>query len=209
MLLIVEPDPRAAALIRDELERAGHRTVTASTARRALQLTDATSPDLVVLDLRAPDGLALCRRLAPHRPVVVLSARDPIAALEAGADDVLGSSFVPRELALRIRAVLRRAATPAEAVHTLGTITLAPAAREVRREGVEITLTAKEYELLLFLALHANTVVTRDELLASVWGFRAPGASRTVDVHVAQLRRRLGAPELIRTVRGIGYKLVV
>jgi DNA-binding response OmpR family regulator len=143
--------------------------------------------------------------------VIMLTARDQeadrVAGLELGADDYVPKPFSPRELTARVKAVLRRTGpAKAEAVTVLGPITLARGAREVTVDGRPVELTQREFDLLEFLLRHAGQVVTRDQLLESVWGFISPGQTRTVEVHVAQLRKKLGHPELIRTVRGLGYK---
>jgi DNA-binding response OmpR family regulator len=142
----------------------------------------------------------------------MLTARDEVtdrvAGLEVGADDYVSKPFSPRELAARVKAVLRRAGSAGSMadVITLGPLTVAPGAREVRLDGREIDLTQREFDLLEYLVRNAGQVVTRDRLLESVWGFISPGETRTVEVHVAQLRKKLGRPNLIRTVRGVGYK---
>ena len=143
----------------------------------------------------------------------MLTARDEepdrVAGLEVGADDYVAKPFSPRELTARVKAVLRRAgrgAGRADDVLELGPVVLAGGAREVHVDGNEVELTQREFDLLEYLLRHAGQVVTRDQLLESVWGFQSPGETRTVEVHVAQLRKKLGHPELIRTVRGLGYK---
>jgi len=147
-------------------------------------------------------------------PVIMLTARDEeadrVAGLEIGADDYIAKPFSPRELVARVRAVLRRARNgkPAVDMLELGPVRVSLPAREVRLDGAEIELTPKEFDLLAYLVRHAPAVVSRDDLLERVWGFVYPGETRTVEVHVAQLRKKLGAPELIRTVRGVGYKAV-
>jgi DNA-binding response OmpR family regulator len=142
---------------------------------------------------------------------VILSARDEVAdrvaGLELGADDYLPKPFSPRELTARVKAVLRRAGPAAvEEALTLGPVSILSAAREVRVDGVEIELTQREFDLLEYLARNRGRVVGRDELLELVWGFAAPGQTRTIEVHIAQLRKKLGRAELIRTVRGVGYR---
>ena len=145
----------------------------------------------------------------------MLTARDEepdrVAGLEVGADDYVAKPFSPRELTARVKAVLRRSGrtgsgASGEDVLSLGRVLLSRGAREVRVDGVEIELTQREFDLLEYLVRHAGQVVTRDQLLECVWGFRSPGETRTVEVHVAQVRRKLGYPELIRTIRGVGYK---
>jgi two-component system, OmpR family, alkaline phosphatase synthesis response regulator PhoP len=157
----------------------------------------------------------VCRRIAGEVPVIMLTARDEeadrVAGLEVGADDYVAKPFSPRELTARVKAVLRRAGSAwssadAQDVIELGPVVLARGAREVRVDGTEVELTQREFDLLEFLLRHAGQVVSRDQLLESVWGFRSPGETRTVEVHVAQLRKKLGHAELIRTVRGLGYK---
>jgi len=146
--------------------------------------------------------------------VIMLTARDEeadrVAGLELGADDYVTKPFSPREVMARVKAVLRRtsASPPAEDVSQVGPVTVARAAREVHVDGRRVTLTQREFDLLEYLVRRAGRVVTRDELLESVWGFVSPGETRTVEVHVAQLRKKLGHPDLIETVRGLGYKMV-
>ena len=172
---------------------------------------------LVILDIGLPgiDGFEVCRRIAGEVPVIMLTARDEeadrVAGLEVGADDYVAKPFSPRELTARVKAVLRRAGSarsPADAqdVLELGPVVLARGAREVHVDGAEVELTQREFDLLEYLLRHAGQVVSRDQLLESVWGFRSPGETRTVEVHVAQLRKKLGHADLIRTVRGLGYK---
>ena len=135
---------------------------------------------------------------------------DRVAGLELGADDYVAKPFSPRELVARVRAVLRRSQNgkPVSDMLEMGPVTVSLPAREVRLDGTEIVLTPKEFDLLAYLVQHAGVVVSRDDLLERVWGFIYPGQTRTVEVHVAQLRKKLGEPDLIRTVRGVGYKAV-
>ncbi len=152
------------------------------------------------------------RRIEGRVPIVMLTARDEVedrvVGLELGADDYVAKPFSPRELAARVKAVLRRSAATrfADDVTTLGPVTLVRGAPEVLADGREVQLTQREFDLLEYLLRHAGQVVTRHELLEAVWGFLSPGQTRTVEVHVAQLRKKLGHPDLIRTVRGLGYK---
>ena len=145
--------------------------------------------------------------------MIMLTARDEeadrVAGLELGADDYVTKPFSPREVMARVKAVLRRAtAQPlVDDVSRLGPVTVARGAREVHVDGREVALTQREFDLLEYLARRAGRVVTRDELLESVWGFVSPGETRTVEVHIAQLRKKLGHPDLIETVRGLGYKV--
>jgi|SRR5579875_97145 len=212
-VMIVEDEPNIAALVRAYLAREGFETVWVRSGEDALSELRRHPVKLVVLDVGLPgiDGFEVCRRIAGRVPVVMLTAReeeaDRVAGLELGADDYVPKPFSPRELTARIKAVLRRSGQPAaDDVEVLGPLTLSRRAREVRVDGREVDLTQREFDLLEFLLRHAGQVVTRDQLLESVWGFVCPGQTRTVEVHVAQLRKKLGYPELIRTVRGVGYK---
>jgi two-component system OmpR family response regulator len=212
-VLVAEDDPHIGTLVCTYLQRAGFATAWVRSGEAALAVLARRDMALVVLDLGLPgiDGLEVCRRIGGRVPVIVLTARDEeserIAGLEAGADDYVPKPFSPRELVARVKAVLRRARIEPPRIHVVGPLRLLPAAREVQLEGREIVLTQKEFDLLEYLVERVGTVVTREELLASVWGFLSPGETRTVDVHIGQLRRRLGTPELIRTVRGVGYKV--
>jgi DNA-binding response OmpR family regulator len=214
MIMVVEDEPNIGALVRTYLERAGFHALWVRSGEDALTELHRHPIKLVVLDIGLPgiDGFEVCRRIGGAVPVIMLTARDEepdrVAGLELGADDYVAKPFSPRELTARIRAVLRRAGQPASTgdVSALGPVTLARGSREVRVDGNEIELTQREFDLLEYLLRNAGQVVTRDQLLESVWGFLAPGETRTVEVHVAQLRKKLGHPELIKTVRGIGYK---
>jgi len=172
---------------------------------------------IVILDIRLPgiDGFDVARlvRTRSDVPILMLTARDEepdrVAGLELGADDYLTKPFSPRELVARMKAVLRRTdGRSAEDVLTLADVELNRNAREVAVDGQPVDLTTKEFDLLATLLENPGIVVSRDQLLDRVWGMTYPGGTRTVDVHVAQLRRKLGRPELIRTVRGAGYKTV-
>lgn len=212
--MVVEDEPHIGALIRTYLERDGYRALWVRSGEEALGELRRAAVALVVLDLGLPgiDGLEVCRRIDRSVPVIILTARDEeadrVTGLELGADDYVTKPFSPRELTARVRAVLRRAGAPPNAgdISTLGPILLSRSAREVRVDGREVELTLREFDLLEYLMRHAGQVVTRDQLLESVWGFLSPGETRTIEVHVAQLRKKLGRPELIRTVRGVGYK---
>jgi two-component system response regulator ResD len=216
LIMVVEDEPNIGALVRTYLERAGFRAMWVRSGEEALAELGRHSVKLVVLDIGLPgiDGFEVCRRIEGRVPVIMLTARDElpdrIAGLELGADDYVVKPFSPRELTARITAVMRRGERSAatEDVMELGPVTLAAGAREVRVDSTEIELTQREFDLLEFLLRHRGQVVTRDQLLESVWGFISPGETRTVEVHVAQLRKKLGHPELIRTVRGLGYKAV-
>jgi DNA-binding response OmpR family regulator len=215
-ILLVEDDPHIGALVRTYLQRDGHRVIWVRSGEEALSELRRHRLGLVVLDIGLPgiDGLEVCRRMDGRVPVIMLTARDEeadrVSGLELGADDYVVKPFSPRELAARVKAVLRRTAGGAAGGETfeLGPVVLSPGSREVRVDGEEVELTQREFDLLEHLLRHAGQVVTRDGLLESVWGFLSPGETRTVEVHVAQLRKKLGHPELIRTVRGLGYKAV-
>ncbi len=213
--MVVEDEPNIGALVRTYLEREGYSVLWVRSGEDALAELGRRNVSLVVLDIGLPgiDGFDVCRRIAGDVAVIILTARDEetdrVAGLELGADDYVAKPFSPRELAARVKAVLRRTSAPATAgdIVELGPVRLSRPAREVVVDGQEVELTQREFDLLDFLLRHAGQVVSRDQLLESVWGFVYPGETRTVEVHVAQLRKKLGRPELIRTVRGVGYKV--
>jgi len=216
-VMVVEDEPHIGALIRTYLERAGYRALWVRSGEEALTELRRHPVRLVVLDIGLPgiDGFEVCRRIGGEVPVIMLTARDDepdrVAGLEVGADDYVAKPFSPRELTARVKAVLRRtgrtlAGGDLHDVLALGPVVLARGAREVRVDGEDVELTQREFDLLEYLLRHAGQVVTRDQLLETVWGFRSPGETRTVEVHVAQLRKKLGHAGLIRTVRGLGYK---
>jgi DNA-binding response OmpR family regulator len=215
-ILVAEDDPNIGALVRTYLERDGFTVIWVRSGDAALAELPRHPVALVVLDIGLPgvDGFEVCRRIGGRIPVIMLTARDEVtdrvAGLEVGADDYLTKPFSPRELTARIKAVLRRSRGLGSdgAPITLGTVTLSPSAREVRVDGREVSLTQREFDLLEYLVRRRGQVVGREELLEAVWGFISPGETRTVEVHVAQLRKKLGNPSLIRTVRGVGYKAV-
>jgi two-component system, OmpR family, alkaline phosphatase synthesis response regulator PhoP len=216
LIMVVEDEPNIGSLVRTYLRRAGYEVLWLTSGEDALSELRRHPIKLVLLDIGLPgiDGFEVCRRIAGQVPVIMLTARDDepdrVAGLEVGADDYVSKPFSPRELTARVKAVLRRAGQgpTSEDVSAIGPVTLTRAAREVRVNGREIELTQREFDLLEYLVRHAGKVVTRDQLLESVWGFLAPGETRTVEVHIAQLRRKLGHPDLIKTVRGLGYKAV-
>ncbi len=215
MVMVVEDERSIAALVRAYLQREGFRVLWVRTGEQALAELPRHPVALMVLDLGLPgmDGLEVCRRARGRVPIVMLTARDEepdrVSGLQLGADDYLAKPFSPRELVARVRAVLRRAGpeTPADVV-ALGPVTLSRSRREVWVDGREVALTPKEFELLAHLVERPGVVVSRGALLEQVWGFLLPGETRTVEVHVGQVRRKLGDPTLIRTVRGVGYKAV-
>ncbi len=216
-ILLVEDEEDIASLVKAYLERDGFTVVWASRGVDGLLALEQHEVRLAILDLQLPDadGLDLCRAIREQSrlPIVILTARDEevdrITGLELGADDYVAKPFSPRELAARVRAVLRRAEPDStDDLASLGEIVVDRAARAVTVADDSVELTAKEFDLLAYFVDHAGIVLSRDRLLDRVWGLAFPGGTRTVDVHVAQLRKKLGRPELIRTVRGAGYKAV-
>ena len=221
-VLVVDDEPIVRDVVTRYLERDGHTILTAVSGDTARGLIEGESPSLVVLDVMLPgetDGLALCRwiRSTSDLPVILLTARgdeaDRIVGLELGADDYVTKPFSPRELASRVKTVLRRArpSTPPRERITLGSLVLDAARREARRDGKALRLTAREFELLWFLASNPNRVFSRDQLMARVWGYASALDTGTVTVHVRRLREKLeddaSRPELIETVWGVGYRL--
>jgi DNA-binding response OmpR family regulator len=214
-VLLVEDDDSIAEPLAEGLRREGFAVVCAATGAEALA---ADEPDIVLLDLRLPDvdGFTVCRELRARSevPIIVVSARgeevDRVVGLELGADDYVVKPFGLRELIARIRAVSRRTggrpATVDEVV--AGSIQIDLPAHRVTVGGEEVHLTGKEFDLLVLLARNAGVVVDRERILREVWHTTWYGSSKTVDVHVAALRRKLGDPALIETVRGIGLRLV-
>ena len=216
-VLLVEDDASIANLLRAYLGRYGYSVVWVRSGEEALAQLERHPVRMVVLDIGLPgmDGFDVCRAIRARStvPVVMLTAReeevDRIAGLEVGADDYVAKPFSPRELAARIKAVLRRSeqATETELL-TLADIALNRESREVTVDGRPIELTAKEFDLLAYLMEHAGLVFSRDQLLDRVWGLTYHAGTRTVDAHVANVRRKLGRPDLIRTVHSVGYKAV-
>src|SRR5581483_8665949 len=217
-ILLVEDEPSVGELVRGYLARDGYRVVWVRSGEDALVELERHPVRLVLLDIGLPgmDGFEVCRAMRSRSqvPIMMLTARDEepdrVVGLEVGADDYLTKPFSPRELAARIKAILRRT-EPQSANHllSLGDVTLNRETHDVTIDGRSIEdLTAKEFDLLAFFLSNPGSVLSRDVLLDRVWGVEYPGGTRTVDVHVAQLRRKLGRPELIRTLRGSGYKAV-
>ena len=241
-ILIIEDEANIAQVIRLYLEQAGYTVVGATDGVAGLELHAREHPDLVILDLMLPalDGMEVCRRIRAwaDTPILMLTARqgeeDRIAGLESGADDYLVKPFSPRELVSRVKAILRRSSTSNttgsqdtqhsssqeddekgkasnEELRFSGLIINMPA-RRVMVNGEVITLTVKEFDLLVTLASSPDRVFTRESLLNQVWGYTYLGDGRTVDVHIGTLRKKLeatvGAPHHIQTVWGVGYKFV-
>ena len=221
LVLLVDDEPSIVQLARMYLERENFRVESVSDGEAALEAIGRLNPDLAVLDVMLPrlDGFEVCRRLrAQDNPVaiIMLTARDEdidkILGLELGADDYLTKPFNPRELVARVKAILRRserAARPESKPIRLGNLLIDPIRREVHVDDRKIDLRTQEFEVLYTLAGQPGRVFTREQLLQQAWGFDFYGQTRTVDVHVAHLRKKLaGGPVIIETVTGIGYKLV-
>jgi two-component system alkaline phosphatase synthesis response regulator PhoP len=220
LILLVDDEPNIVELAKLYLERDGFRVISVGDGRSALERAAKDQPALMVLDLMLPavDGYEVCRqvRAKSDLPIIMLTARDEdidkIIGLELGADDYLSKPFNPRELVARVKAILRRSerTTKAETqpVH-VGDVTIDPARREVTIAGKAAGLRTKEFDLLLTLAEHRGLVLTREQLLNLVWGYDYLGQTRTIDVHVAHLRKILATSQVsIETITGIGYKLV-
>jgi DNA-binding response OmpR family regulator len=219
-VLVVDDEPIVREVVVRYLRREGYRTLEAGDGDAAKLLVERERPDLVVLDLMLPgtDGLAVCRwiRSSFELPVIMLTARgeeaDRIVGLELGADDYVTKPFSPRELAARVRTVLRRAGPPTPHTERLDFNGLAidAASREVRYNGSPLRLTAKEFDLLWFLASHPRRVFSRDQLMDRVWGYEAALDTGTVTVHIRRLRAKIEAdashPRRLETVWGVGYR---
>jgi DNA-binding response OmpR family regulator len=216
-ILLVEDEPSVGELVRGYLTRDGYRVIWVRSGEEALVELERHPVRMVLLDIGLPgrDGFDICRDIRARStvPVLMLTARDEepdrIVGLEVGADDYVPKPFSPRELVARMKAIFRRT-EPQEHRDTfsLGDVSLDRESHDVTVDGKPVELTAKEFELLAFFMANAGVVVSRDLLLDRVWGQEYPGGTRTVDVHVAQLRRKLGRPDLIRTLRGAGYKAI-
>jgi DNA-binding response OmpR family regulator len=221
-VLVVDDEPIVRDVVVRYLEREGYATLEAGDGDDARRLVERERVDLVVLDVMLPgtDGLELCRwiRARSELPVILLTARgeeaDRIVGLELGADDYVTKPFSPRELAARVRTVLRRSRAGAVPTERLGfgDVVLDAETREVRKNGVEVKLTAKEFDLLWFLASHPRRVFGRDLLMSRVWGYEAALDTGTVTVHVRRLREKIeddpSAPQHLQTVWGVGYRVV-
>jgi len=221
-ILVVDDQHNIRALLRMYLEREGFRVVEAADGETALQrLRDHAPPDLLILDLMLPgvDGWEICRqvRAGPHGdlPILMLTARDDdvdkIVGLELGADDYVTKPFNPREIVARVKAILRRSTRSAPATTTLrlGDVEIDPQRREVRVQSVTVELRRKEFDLLYTLVRQPEIVLSREQLLEQVWGYDFYGQTRTVDVHIATLRRKLAGSTAthIETLTGIGYRI--
>jgi DNA-binding response OmpR family regulator len=221
-ILLVDDEPTVLEVVERYLQRDGYSVTTAADGAAAIKAFDATRPHLVILDLMLPGvgGMEVCRRIRERSrtPVIMLTARgdemDRIAGFETGADDYLSKPFSPRELVARVKAVLRRSfgdgvANPVDRVVS-GGVSIDPRTRHVEANGKAVDLTAREFDLLLFLAAHEGEVFTREQLLEKVWQYEWHGDASTVTVHVRRLRTKVERdpdhPEHIKTVWGVGYR---
>ena len=221
-ILLVEDDPDIALSLRNKLERdGGYAVEVVADGPAGLARASAEPPELVLLDVNLPgiDGFEVCRRLRKDPetagvPVIMLTARigedDRVRGLDLGADDYITKPFSPKEALARVRAVLRRserAATEGESIAD-EPLHVDLASRQARVDGREVSLTRKEFDLLVELVRQRGRVLTRERLLETVWGYDFPGETRTVDVHVRRLRQKLGAPvdARLETVVGVGYR---
>jgi DNA-binding response OmpR family regulator len=219
-VLVVDDEPIVRDVVSRYLRRDGFETLEAATGEEAQRMLEDARPSLVVLDVMLPglSGLELCQqiRASSQLPVILLSARgeeaDRIVGLELGADDYVTKPFSPRELAVRVRNILKRSATlPPTARHfQFGSIEIDGEAREVRKSGERLRLTAREFELLEFLVSHPRRVFSRDQLMDSVWGYATAVDTGTVTVHIRRLREKIeevpAAPRFLETVWGAGYR---
>lgn len=217
LVLVAEDEPAIADVIGRNLVRAGYGVHVEREGDRVGEAVRRLRPAALILDIGLPgtDGVEICRRLRAEQdwtPVLFVTARDDevdrILGLELGADDYVTKLFSPRELVARVSGVLRRTrGVPESAPRTVGAVTLDLARRRVFCGQAELSLTVTEFDLLAQLMRRPGRVFTREQLLSEVWGYSAAGGTRTVDVHIAQLRAKLGAASPIRTVRGVGYAL--
>ena len=217
-IVIVEDDESIRTMLEYYFKSMNHAVLAFESGEAMFDALGNTVPELCILDIMLPgmDGLEILKRLrkagaTAQVPIIMLTARaaemDKVAGLEQGADDYITKPFGLMELQARVKAVLRRAhSTPSETVLKYEDLEIDPAAREVRRGGELVELTYKEFELLRLLVSRRGTVLTRDEILANVWGYDFSGETRTVDMHIKALRRKLG-DGYITTVRGVGYKV--
>jgi two-component system, OmpR family, phosphate regulon response regulator PhoB len=219
-VLVVDDEPTIREIVVRYLQREGYLTIEAADGNRAREILEAETPGLVVLDVMLPgtDGLELCRwiRSRSKLPVIMLTARgeetDRIVGLELGADDYVTKPFSPRELAARVRTVLRRAEPQTDSGERLSfdELKLDSASREVTKQGRPVRMTAKEFDLLWFLASHPRRVFSRDDIMRRIWGYSAALDTGTLTVHVRRLRQKLeddpSRPRHLETVWGIGYR---
>lgn len=215
-MLVVEDEPAIADVVRMYLAQSGYRVHVESDGQAGLDAARSLRPDAIVLDVGLPslDGIEVCRRLRAANnwtPIIFVTARDDevdrIVGLELGADDYVTKPFSPRELTARVGTVLRRVHGPPDdgSVLELGDVRVDTGSRRVFAAGEEIELTATEFDLIAHLMRRPGWVYTREQLLTHVWGYAGTAGTRTVDVHIAQLRAKLGPASPVRTVRGVGY----
>lgn len=216
-VVVVEDDPNIADLVDLYLRREGYRVLLAPDGEKGLEVFGQADPSIVILDVGLPgasDGFEVCRRIRAQSavPVLFLTARDDevdrILGLELGADDYLVKPFSPRELVARVRAILRRTrgGPPPQEVVSVGSVEVDTRRREARHSGEVVALTTREFDLLAFLGNNAGLALSRQQLLDGVWGADWYGDERTVDVHVAQLRKKFGPDFPLATVWGVGYR---
>jgi two-component system alkaline phosphatase synthesis response regulator PhoP len=228
-VLVVDDEQSIVTLLKYNLEQAGYTVVTAMDGEEGINLAAEEKPDLMVLDLMLPklDGIEVCKQLRQQKinvPILMLTAKDDefdkVLGLELGADDYMTKPFSPREVVARVKAILRRVQTLPEPVEEksedegqirIGELKILPEFYEAYFMGELLEFTPKEFELLLFLAKNKGRVLTRDQLLSSVWNYDFAGDTRIVDVHISHLREKIEQntkkPSYIKTIRGLGYKL--
>jgi len=228
-VLVVDDEQSIVTLLKYNLEQAGYTVVTAMDGEEGINIAAEENPDLMILDLMLPklDGIEVCKQLRQQKmnvPILMLTAKDDefdkVLGLELGADDYMTKPFSPREVVARVKAILRRVQTLPEAVEEkqedegqikIGELKILPEFYEAYFLGELLELTPKEFELLLFLARNKGRVLTRDQLLSSVWNYDFAGDTRIVDVHISHLREKIEQntkkPSYIKTIRGLGYKL--
>ncbi|MDR1266379.1 MAG: response regulator transcription factor [Propionibacteriaceae bacterium] len=217
-ILVVDDDASLAEMLQLILRQEGYDTRWCARGDQAMEAFKVVRPDLVLLDLMLPgrDGVDICRDIRAQSgvPIVMLTAKsdtaDVVYGLEAGADDYIAKPFKPRELVARIRTRLRRPSPNGSETLRIGNLTIAAGAHTVKRDGQAVNLTPLEFDLLVALARHPNQVFTREQLLRSVWGYRHAADTRLVNVHVQRLRAKIERdpdnPEVVVTVRGVGYR---
>lgn len=228
-VLVVDDEQSIVTLLKYNLEQAGYIVVTAMDGEEGIHIAAEENPDLMILDLMLPklDGIEVCKQLRQQKinvPILMLTAKDDefdkVLGLELGADDYMTKPFSPREVVARVKAILRRVQTLPDAVEEkledegqikIGELKILPEFYEAYFLGELLELTPKEFELLLFLARNKSRVLTRDQLLSSVWNYDFAGDTRIVDVHISHLREKIEQntkkPSYIKTIRGLGYKL--
>lgn len=222
-ILIVDDEASIVTLLKFNVEQAGFEVDEAYDGLQAIQKAEGNNYDLILLDLMLPemDGMDVCKHLRNKKidtPILMLTAKDDefdkVLGLELGADDYLTKPFSPKEVVARIKAILRRSQKSEETAFTsiqIGELFIYPDRYEAEMNGVTLTFTRKEFELLYYLAAHKDKVLSRDQLLSAVWNYDFVGDTRIVDVHVSHLREKIEPdtkkPAYIKTVRGLGYKL--